>query len=167
MEPACCNGHVQLRDATAHGVEVRVTGYQFPDAEDPQQRYSWHVVEGHALTAEGDWHFHFAALTCDETPLVGPWLREAATRDASTPLRFTEPNLGFAAVQRDASVVDLTVELDIEFLPPWRKPEHGPIYAGNPYAISLRLPSGALLAAADQWEAEAAPFPDGLVEGVE
>lgn len=156
-----------LRDAMGHGVEVRVTGYQFPDADNARQRYSWHMVEGHGWAGEGDWAFRFAALTCDETPLVGRWLRDAAAPRVPEPLRFTEPTIGFAVVDRDASTVTLAVELDIEFLPPWRRPERGPVHAGDPFVITLRLSPNALLAAADEWDAEAAPFPDRLAEGVE
>ena len=31
---------MQLRDRGGGSLTVTVTGYQFPDAEDPQQRYS-------------------------------------------------------------------------------------------------------------------------------
>lgn len=155
------------RDATGHGVELRVTGYQFPEAEDPRQRYSWHMVEGHAWDPEGDWPLRYSALTCDETPTVSAWLRAAATQAVDRQLRFTEPNLGFAVVDRDDATVSLRIELDLEFLPPWRKTPGTRISAGDPWVIRLELPAGALLTAADEWDSESAPYLDGLAGTVE
>lgn len=38
----------QMHLGTAEGdtLDLRVTGYQFPDAVNPKQRYSWHMVAG-------------------------------------------------------------------------------------------------------------------------
>ena len=159
---------MQLHDEHGIGVELHVTGYQFPDAADPQQRYSWHVVEGSAKSTDGDWAFRYPALTCDETPRVSDWLRQAAAGDEGLGrLSFTEPNLALGALERQGAEVLLAVELDIEFLPPWRKPEQGPIYAGDPYVLRLQVPVEALLAAATQWDEETAPYPDGLAKDSE
>ncbi|MFV2176180.1 hypothetical protein ACFHW2_21830 [Actinomadura sp. LOL_016] len=90
---------MRLIDVVGHGVELRVTGYQFPDAEDLARRHSWHMVEGTAVCPEGSWTFRYPALTCADTPYVAIWPRSAArAADAGAPaaLRFTEPNLSMA-----------------------------------------------------------------------
>jgi hypothetical protein len=157
--------HVLLKDAQGRGAEVRVTGYQFPDAADLGQRYSWHMVGGHAWTEDGEWEFRYPALTCDETPKVGGWLRAVAAGETVAPLRFTEPNLAFEVERRDGDDVLLRLGLDIEFLPPWRKPTPGnPIPAGDPYLISIRLSVDRLTEAADEWDAETAAYPGGLAD---
>jgi hypothetical protein len=38
-------------DEAGHGVDIRVTGYQFADSVDLRKRFSWHVVEGTATGA--------------------------------------------------------------------------------------------------------------------
>jgi hypothetical protein len=53
---------MQLLDDTGHGVELHVTGYQFPDAEDPRKRCSWHVVHGRAVTPDGSWDFRYPGI---------------------------------------------------------------------------------------------------------
>jgi hypothetical protein len=55
----------------------------------------------------------------------------------------------------DAIVID--VELDLEFQPPW----HRLPYAGDPFALSLVMDAEQLRAAADEWDRERGPFPDG------
>ena len=44
---------MHLLDTKGHGLDLTVTGYQFPDATDPGQRFSWHMVEGTAYTPAG------------------------------------------------------------------------------------------------------------------
>ena len=91
-----------------NGLDVRVTGYQFPDALDLAKRSSWHMVGGEAHCQEGSWRFHWQALQCDESPRVSAWLAEVAgsitrLRALPGPLRFLEPNLTFRAFPLDAA----------------------------------------------------------------
>jgi len=95
-----------------------------------------------------------AALTCDETPEVSPWLREAADwldglgsqtpQPPPAPLTFIEPNLGFRITpsgQRNLLLIE--VDLDLEFRPPpriralRRK-------ARTPYTVSSLMHSAAI-----------------------
>jgi hypothetical protein len=92
---------------SADALTLRVTGYQFPDAQDLRKRYSWHTVEGQAACPRGSWRFRFPALTCDESPRISKWLREVAGDAARSPVRgqpgileFTEPNLYFSVAGR-------------------------------------------------------------------
>lgn len=87
-------------------------------------------------------------------------MRRAATGDlpagpATDQVAFTEPNLTFTLIAHHEREVTLSIGLDLEFSPPWRKR----IRAGNAFQIVCRLPSVDLLKAADDWDAESAPFP--------
>jgi hypothetical protein len=161
---------MRLGDSNGYALGLTVVGYQFPDASNPQQRYSWHMVAGEACSLEGTWTFRYPALTCDESPRVSAWLRAAAdwleTGDADAPrarlpnpLTFTEPNLAFRAVPHalPGSLI-LEVDLDLEFQPPWR--HRGP--AGDPFTLSINANAKHLRDAATSWDEERAPYPDGL-----
>jgi hypothetical protein len=149
---------VRLIDGDGHGLEARVTGYQFPDAANPNKRFSWHMVEGVGHSPRGRWQFRYPALTCDETPRVSAWLRDASIDVGQAVLSFTEPNLGLRVADRFADHVMLRVELDLEFSPPWERRRS----AGDPFILAIRVPRQGLLVAADAWDRETAPFPDGL-----
>jgi hypothetical protein len=165
-----------LIDSAGYGVDIRVAGYQFPQAEDPRQRCSWHMVEGTAICSEGSWRFRYPALTCDESPAVATWLRRFAedavpTESGAGPalgraaLTFTEPNLSLAVVERrpearpEAAV--LQIGLDLEFSPPWRRSR----IAGDSLLLLCRQTHQQLRAAADEWEQEIAPYPDIASDG--
>ena len=139
---------------------IQVTGYQFPDAPDLAERFSWHIVGGEAQCQEGSWRFHWQALTCDESPRVSAWLTEVAdavTRQRALPgpLRFLEPNLEFRAFAADEGRVQILVSFDVEFQPPWHRRDG----AGDPFTLSFSTHKEQLRRAARQWDAERAPFP--------
>jgi hypothetical protein len=159
---------VHLLGVAGGGVEVRVVGYQFPDATDPAKRCSWHMVEGRATCAEGSWSFSYPALTCDESPRLSNWLRDVAGAAGPPPagtagvagppaaLRFFEPNLSLAAVRWAPETVPIDVGLDLEFAPPWRTRRA----TGEPYLVSCEVSREGLLLAAADWDAELALYPD-------
>jgi hypothetical protein len=149
---------VRLVDGDGHVLEIGVTGYQFPDAADPGKRFSWHMVEGVGYAPTGHWQFGYPALTCDETPRVSAWLRGAAMSGDQPGLAFAEPNLAFRIASRFPDQVTLNIELDLEFAPPWERRRN----AGDPFILAVRIYRQGLLAAADAWDQETAPYPDGL-----
>jgi hypothetical protein len=142
-------------------LSLRVSGYQFPDAEDLRERFSWHMVAGSVRCAEGDWTFEWQALTCGESPVVSRWFRAVASSVDASPhtsaLKFTEPNLRFEATTAEGKTT-VTVSFDLEFQPPWRA-RGG---AGSPYRVHFTDVNGQLMAAADEWDADLAAYPDGL-----
>jgi hypothetical protein len=151
-----------LKDADGpNRLMIRVTGYQFPDAPDPGRRSSWHMVGGEAHCQEGSWRFRWQALTCDESPQVSAWMTQVAASVAQRritpgPLLFVEPNLMFRACPLDAGRTQIVVSFDLEFQPPWHRQQG----AGDPFALSFTVSEDQLRQAADQWDAERAPFPD-------
>lgn len=154
---------MRLRDPGGNHLTLEVTGYQFPEAEDPQQRYSWHMVEGSASRAGSSWAFRFPALACDETPRVGQWLRLVADwLDAGcegqppTDEDFIEPNLSFSVLgQGELGTATIEIGLEQEFqAPAGRQP-------GGRTPFRLTLTAEELRTAATEWDDEHCPFPDG------
>lgn len=151
---------MRLMGVDGHGIDIRVTGYQFPDADDPAKRFSWHVLEGRATSAEGSWRMSYPALTCDESPRLSRWLRQVAGAGnaAGLPaaLGFVEPNLSLVVVRWTPASVVVSIGLDLEFAPPWQ-PRHA---AGEPYRISCEVSREHILRSAVGWDAEIAAYPD-------
>ncbi|MEO3829355.1 hypothetical protein [Actinomadura sp. B10D3] len=135
-----------------YGIDLCIADYQFPDAEDARLRTSWLVIAGTACSEEGAWSFRWQALTPPEARSLATWLE---TSRAGDHLRFTEPNLSFALVERTERETVLRIGLDLEFSPPWRKQTR----AGDPYTITTRLCAAALPTAVADWTAETARFP--------
>jgi hypothetical protein len=154
---------VRISSTDGNALEIRVVGYQFPDATDLARRYSWHMVQGSANVEDASWHFRWQALTCDESPRIGSWLRSLATEvgteadlHAGAPRRlgFTEPNLAFVGLDLQPHRLLLRVELDLEFhrdRAHWR--------AGQPYLLDLDVSGEQLLEAAQQWDEAIAIYP--------
>jgi hypothetical protein len=155
---------VKISSTNGNALEVSVVGYQFPNADDPAQRYSWHMVAGTATQGDVSWRFRWQALGCNESSRVGPWLRSVATavtgateEVAGHPprLAFTEPNLAFAVVGARQGSVLLRIEFDLEF---HRDRAHW--WAGDPYLLDLDVTGAQLVEAADRWDEEIALYPD-------
>jgi hypothetical protein len=150
---------------SADALTLRITGYQFPDAENPRKRYSWHLVEGEAACPQGSWSFRFPALTCGESPQISAWLRAAADCADRSPvggrpdvLEFTEPDLRFSATECQSGEADMEIALDLEFQPPWHQRRE----AGDPFCLVMRLTAGQLRSAAREWDEEIAKYPASL-----
>ena len=147
---------MRLEDGPRYFV-VQVTGYQSPESPSRLWRYSWHAVEGKADDGRHAWSFRFPALTCSDSPRVGPWLRAVAAwlddPECSTPapLSFGEPNLAFRVLP-ESGQLRITVSQEFSPLP---SPESRALYD-----IDLELTAGDLRAAADDWDEESHPFPD-------
>jgi hypothetical protein len=153
---------VHLASSDGNTLSLRVSGYQFPNAVDPRRRYSWHMVTGSVGCSEVSWDFEWQALTCDESPRISHWLRAAASAATEgsqlpMPLEFTEPNLRFDCQAAPSGVV-VCVWFDLEFHPqpsPRKK-------TGNPYRVDFQVVAPQLAAAADEWDADIASFPEAM-----
>nr|WP_246315106.1 hypothetical protein [Kineococcus aurantiacus] len=140
---------------------MRPGGYQYPDLDAPGDwDANWLVVRGEVRTAGGEsWTFDDPSLTTWEAGELGEWLRAVAAGrvepaedpgDEDLPA-FTEPNLAFsvAAVAGERTV--LRVHLSAEAVA--RRP------GGRGCGVPLSLGWADLLAAAEQWGRDLAPFP--------
>lgn len=156
---------MQLPDPGGDSLILTVTGYQFPDAEEPQQRYSWHMVEGTAVRAGSSWEFRYAALACDETPRVARWLRPVADfldggGQAQPPSdrKFIEPNLSFSVLGlADPGTATVEVGPEQEFQAP------AGYRPGRRTPLRMNLTAEQLRSAAAEWDDESRPYPDLLV----
>jgi len=125
-------------------LRLAIVGYQFPEHENRRKRFSWYVVDGSATAGGRAWDFRWQALTCDDAPLVCGWLFEVANwveagsgeDESPRPPWLVEPNLQLVDVIWQNGRALLTVELDLEFLPPEFR--RGRPRAGNPEV--LRIP---------------------------
>ncbi|MEW2355517.1 hypothetical protein [Spirillospora sp. NPDC029432] len=142
---------MRLIGRDGHGIDLRIDGYQFPDAEDEDLRTSWLMIAGTAHSPEGVWDFRWQALTPDDAAYLAVWLRDA---EEGGTLDFTEPNLSFTFLARTREHATLRIGLDLEFSPPWRKHTR----AGDPFLIVTRLRAADLTRAAAAWADEAAAY---------
>ena len=122
------------------------------------------MVGGEAQCHEGDWRFHWQALTCDESPRVSAWLTkvaDAVTAQRALPgaLRFAEPNLEFRAFVADKGRVTILVSFDLEFQPPLHRRHWAGCrqWAGDPFTLPFIMSEEALRRAVRQWDTERAP----------
>lgn len=148
-------------------VDLRVTGYQFPDLMGPHDAAesafgdaNWLLVSGRVRKANGrGWAFADPCLLVDEAQALAGWLRTAAAgrfpgyrrRDGS-PLTFLEPSLRFALRARDGDRVVVRVGFAHECGPDPRR-------GGRPATVLLRMSSSRLAQAAGEWSEEIARFP--------
>lgn len=167
---------MELRSTTGDSLELHIDGYQFPEADDPGQRYSWHMVSGRAHSRYGEWSFRWQALTCDESPRISEWLRrvadwieanprtgpwkpdETVRRRPTQELWFTEPNLRFSVEGESEERAILRVDLDCEFRPPWHLRPGG--YGGDEYPLRLLMAPDDLRRGAGEWDLDVDRFPD-------
>ena len=59
-------------------LQLRISGYRYPHADQLAQKYSWHMMEGTGSAHRCRWSFRHTALTCDESYEVSTWLRDVA-----------------------------------------------------------------------------------------
>lgn len=169
MAAACDDDLMKLGSGDGDILELLIEGYQFPEAQNPQMRFSWHMISGRATTASGSWPFRWQALTCDESVHLGTWLQEVADRSnpngprfESRPhaISFTEPNLRFeAATSSPSGSTIITAQLDLEFRAPNNRNRRSP---GEPNTLQLHVTQEQISAAATEWAANLAQYPDEL-----
>lgn len=155
-----------LKLGTLDGESFRlaVDGFQFPDAAEPEKRFSWYVVEGSATSDGQAWDFVWQALTCDTAQLICGWLFEVACWvelgqgvESPSPPWLVEPNLQFPDVSWENGRALLTIELDLEFRHP--SVRRGRIGAGNPHTLRIRATAEELRNAAVDFSATIARYP--------
>jgi hypothetical protein len=143
---------------------LAIDGFQFPDHDDPRIRDSWYMVEGEATLDGQAWDFRWQALTCDTPPLLVGWLLRLeewlSTGDDNDPPRppwLIEPNLQFPLVRVVNGRAEISIELNLEFLPPDRR--NGRRGTGNPAVLTLRATAEELQQAAIDFAATIAEYP--------
>lgn len=164
---------MRLTSSDGASVELRPTGYEFPDAAAERGDWdaNWLVVHGEVRTAEGaTWTFDHPCLTTWEALRIRDWLRAAAegmVRPVDAPkegseglLEFTEPNLGFSVAAVDDHELLLRVHLSLESLagrPGAEDQSWSELYA---YSVTVKMRRLEVLDAAQAWEDDLTPFPE-------
>ena len=153
-----------LGSTRGDSLRLAIDGFQFPDHDDPRRRDSWYIVEGEATLDGQAWDFRWQALTCDTAPLlagwllrVSEWLTTGSADDPPKPPWLIEPNLQFPRVRAVNGRAEISVELNLEFLPPDRR--DGRRGAGNPVVLRLRATAEELKQAAIDFAATIAQYP--------
>ncbi len=151
---------------------LRPTGYQFGRGSAPPGDWdaNWLLVRGEVRTATGEsWSFHDPCLTTWDCVELQGWLSAASRGDVAPTdepseddglLWFTEPNLAFSVAEISADELVLRVHLSLESGPmePGSMPNPAPnLYE---YALPLKMSRARLLSAADEWQADIAPYPN-------
>ena len=153
-----------LGSTRGDSLRLAIDGYQFPDHDDPRRRYSWYMVEGGATLDGQAWDFRWQALTCDTPPLLVGWLLQleewlttGTDTDPPKPPWLIEPILQFPLVRAVNGRAEISVELNLEFLPPDRR--NGRRGTGKPAVLTLRATAEELRQAAIDFAATIAQYP--------
>jgi hypothetical protein len=152
---------VELADADARlSITLRPIAYQFgPDGSYDDN--NWLVVEGAVVQRRNTWTFAEPCLRTTEAIRLADWLTRVAQHDeppatgGAPSLTFTEPNIAFtlASYAGDSAVV--RVHLSLESAPPWE--QDADLLS---FFLEMTVTSDQLRAAAGQWTAESAAFPE-------
>ncbi|MFE0458872.1 hypothetical protein ACFW1A_06370 [Kitasatospora sp. NPDC058965] len=153
----------------SHGssVELRPLRFQFSHPTGSSWDDNWLVIEGRVRTPAGHWSFQEPVLLVSEAQDVGGWLRSVVQGRVavtgpdedgglSPSLDFLEPNVAFSLAARSIGRSVVRVHLSLESAPPWLDRDDLDLHQ---YAVELELGDRELLAAADTWTQELAPFP--------
>ena len=164
---------VLLNSTDGASVELRISGYQFPEYKVTIQQdwdANWLNVRGNMTQADGKtWSFDDPSLTSWEARTLGTWLHGAAagTVAAASPsgigepqqlLTFTEPNLAFSLESRTGDQVRIRAYFSLESMPPWLRGQNQPDIFD--YFLCLDLSAAELADAARTWTRALAEYPE-------
>jgi len=141
--------------AGADRIELRIIGYQFPDAEpDGADDWdaNWLMIEGEVTAAGSQWRFRDPCLTTWEARALLDWLRRAPNSDDA--IDFVEPALAFAREPAEGGGVTIAVTLGDGATP---AADDAP--ASDPVRLTIPLTRAQLDSAAAEWERELAAHP--------
>jgi hypothetical protein len=97
-------------------LRIGVAGYQFPGIANDEWDSNWLIVTGDAVLDGRSWSFRDPCLTTFEMRRLAEWLDQVvAGRADQASCGFTEPNLDFEQVSREA----IRIGFSLEALPPW------------------------------------------------
>lgn len=164
VSPGPVGDGLALGTTDGDSLRLAIDGLQFPESEEPNKRFSWYFVDGSATQDGRAWDFRWQALTCDKALLICGWLFEVANwigfgprNEPPPPPWLVEPNLHFPELRWENGRALLTVELDLEFLPP--EIRDGRRGTGNPQTLRIRATAEELRSAAIAFAATIARYP--------
>jgi hypothetical protein len=161
---------VLLTSSDGASIDLRISGYQFPDREATGKRdwdANWLNVRGNITQADGkSWTFEDPSMTTWEAQALGAWLQGTAAGAVSASpagtdeqlLAFTEPNLAFGVESRTGDQVSIRVHFSLEALPPWLQGWQRPDVFD--YFVLVDLSVVELAQAADSWARDLTVHPE-------
>lgn len=151
-----------LGSTDGDSLRLAIDGFQFPDAEDLNKRFSWYFVDGNATQSGRSWQFRWQALTCSTAPLICGWLFDLANWVERGPSAeppdapwLVEPNVQFTNVEWEHGRALITVELSQEFSPPANRAQPADKHA----VLRIRSTAEELRSSAIDFAATIARFP--------
>jgi hypothetical protein len=137
---------VKLLSTEGFGLDLDVTGYQYPELADPDDG-NWLRVVGRVEHPRGGWRFDDPCLTTSELVQLAGWFDGVANGapdpDAGS---FIEPNLAFSWTAAPQPLIHVT--LAYESAPRWLTDRearmdgvtlHFPVSMNDPSALSAAL----------------------------
>ena len=103
-------------EGPAGSLRVRVERYQFPEITKDEWDSNWLIIRGDVDLDGKSWSYRDPCLTTFEMERLADWLDHIAAGEAENAFcGFTEPNLDFEQLSRDA----IRIGFSLEALPPW------------------------------------------------
>lgn len=147
---------MRLKTKDGESLDLRVTGYQFPQLETELYDSNWLIVEGSLTHQQDVWTFRDPCLLTYEAVELANWIEQIAKGHSSEQsLRFLEPVLWFEYTE-DSGNRTLKVHLEAESCPTWARSNVGGI---GEFCIEVPSSEESLVEAVGQWRDEIARFP--------
>ena len=156
-----------LGSLAGNGLQLSVTGCQFPLATDLREHGSWHLTQGRVVTPCVTWEFGWQPLPCEESRALVAWLNQVA--EAVEERRLDGVRTPFPLRPRSSG---LNLRFDVAKI---RTPAEVTVRAGLnvgsnaatrtlagsglPSALELETSPTQLRTAAAEWSANLARFP--------
>jgi hypothetical protein len=155
---------VKVTSLNGSYLDLRPHGYQLDfvaNEDDDDDDDDWLVIGAKVRTDDHrEWDFTDPCLVVAEAWELATWLDQvamgqvAAAPRSEVQLCFIEPNLAFSVAAVSAERVELRVHFSYESVPPWHPRDQ------SSFIVILDVGKADVQAAAAQWRAELAPFPN-------
>jgi hypothetical protein len=110
---------MNLRRKDRQALELRIVGYEFPDAKIERHSSDWLVVRISVSHPRGTWTTEDPCLLTDEAARLAGWLESVGKAEfVESEIGFTEPNLEFCLIT-PARGAALRVYFELELRPEW------------------------------------------------
>lgn len=108
-----------LKGINNQKVELKITGYQFPDAENDSSDSEWLKIFLDVQSNLGNWQTVDPSLMVSEFKELIQWFKDlSVNKDVEYPdLYFTEPNLGFNFIKGKDGVKHIKIIFNAESKP--------------------------------------------------
>lgn len=130
-------------------VELKIIGYQFPDAKNDSSDSEWLKIFLDVQSNLGNWQTIDSSLTAPEVKELIRWFKDLSTDKEVeyTELYFTEPNLEFNFIKGEDEIKNIKIIFNAESKPKFAK-------MGQEYFVEFQFSNEELSEAADELDEE-------------